>query len=340
MRFYSTDSVGEKQRTAYWSSLASEAITPMKADAGRSSRAFFGRMWAHNVGRIAFVRAFSTSVVLRRTPADIARMQERRFLITMSEDARFVERGNGYEAELRPNDLLFSDLTEPNITLHSGCTALTVLIPEADFKRHLPGADDLNGLIVRGDRGAGRIAASMIRALAPNNEQHFNDHAAEHVATALLHAIAAAYAETYGERIQADAATGSRRLQMVQFVEEHLDEAELNVARVATAFGVTDRYVRMLFEGSQEPLSAYIRRRRFEECARQLCDPLLRSRTISEIALSCGFNSLASFDRAFKAYFDMTPREYRVSCDRPVERPPVVSGVADGQGRGARKRSS
>lgn len=310
MRFFSTEEVPTGQRLAYWSALASEAIAPMSVDVGRSSTAIQGRLWAHKIGAIDIVRACSTSVVLRRTPTEIARMKERCFLVTISEDARFLVRGKGYEAELRPNDFILYDLTQPGLTIHSGCTALNVLIPEGLLRRHLPSVDDLNGTIVRCDRGAGLIVATMIRALAPNKEP-LNGCAADHVCTALLHAIAAACAEAHDIPISPETASGSRRDQIVHFVEGHLYDADLSIVMVAAAFGVSDRYVRMLFERGEEPLSAYIRRRRFEECARQLRDPLQRSRTISEIALSCGFNSLASFDRAFKAHFDMTPREYR-----------------------------
>ena len=315
MRFCSTEEVPTRQRVAYWSALASDAITPMSVDAGRSPAVFTGRLWSHKVGRLAFIRAYSTSVVLRRTPADIARMTQRGFLVTMSEDTRFAVRGKGYEAELKPSDLIVYDLTQPGMTVHSGCTALNVLVPESDFRRYLPGADDLNGLIIRGDRGAGLIAATMIRALATNKEQQLNDCAADHVATAFLHAMAAACAETQGLQLPLEVACGSRRQQITQFVEAHLNDADLSVARVAATFGVSDRYVRMLFEGCREPLSVYIRRRRFEECGRQLRDPRRPSRSISDIALSCGFNSLASFDRAFRAQFGMTPREYRMNAD-------------------------
>lgn len=238
-------------------------------------------------------------------------MCERRFLVTTSEDAPFYVSGKGYEAQIKPNDLIVYDLTQPSLTIHSGCTALNVLIPEADLRRHLPARDHPNGLIIRADRGSGLIAATMIRALAPNKERHLTGNAGDHMAMALLHAIAAACAETRGVRLSPEAAQGSRRQQITRFVEAHLGDADLSVAMVAAAFRVSDRYVRLLFEDGDEPLSAYIRRRRFEECARQLRDPMRRTRTISDIALSYGFNSLASFDRAFKAYFAMTPREYR-----------------------------
>jgi AraC-like DNA-binding protein len=76
-------------------------------------------------------------------------------------------------------------------------------------------------------------------------------------------------------------------------------------------FGVSPRYVRMIFAARQENVSAYILRRRLEECAQQLTSVLWSGHTIAETASSWGFTSMAHFTRAFKDRFGVTPRQYR-----------------------------
>jgi AraC family transcriptional activator of tynA and feaB len=310
MRFYSTLDVARAQRAEYWAALASETIVPVSVEVDRPGH-FEGRLWAFKIAGIDVTRAYSSAVVLRRTAADVARTQERAFVVTLAEDSPFCVRVKGRERIVGPNDLIIGSVTEPSATAHNGCTALTLRVPEADFKRHLPTADDLTGFVVPGDHGAGLMAAMMIRSLAAKGAGSIDPRSAEHVAEALLHMIAAAYAATHGARAIFDDTAKSRRYDILRFVEAHLGDAELCVGDVAAVFGVSDRYVRMLFEESDEPLSAYIHRRRLEECARELRDPLLRRRTVSEIAFTWGFNSLGSFDRVFKARFDMTPGQYR-----------------------------
>jgi AraC family transcriptional activator of tynA and feaB len=312
MRLFSTDKVDPGHRVEYWGALASDTICPMSVGGVRSPAAFAGRLWAYNrIGPIDVIRACSTSVVLRRTGLDVARTQSRRFLVSMAEDTTHLVRTRQWEHVLRPNDLLIIDTTERGETIHSGCTAMTLSIAETDFKQYLPGADDLSGLVVRGDRGAGLLAATLIRALTPSKSHEFANNAGEHVATALLHAIAAAYAERYGTTTAPGSRATARQLAITRFVDDHLHDGDLTVQKVAADFALSDRYVRMLFADRDESLAAYIQRRRLEESARQLRDPLWRSRTISDIALNWGFNSLGSYDRAFKARFDVTPRQYR-----------------------------
>jgi AraC family transcriptional regulator, positive regulator of tynA and feaB len=311
MRVYSTQEVAKGQRLDYWSALASEAITPMRVDARKGYTSFEGRLWVDQIGSIGVSRAYSTAVVISRTGVNIAQTQERAFVVSMAEDADYCMRAKGWERLVRRNDILITDATQRGTIVHAGCTALTLRVPDRVFRQYLPGVDDLIGLVLPGDRGAGRLAATMLRAIAPKSGRHFDACSGDHLATALLHAIAGACTECFGAKSVRRATAASRRYEILQFVEAHLGDADLNVQNVAANFELSDRYVRMLFEDHGEPLSMYMQRRRLEESARQLRDPLWRSRTVSEIAFRWGFNSLGSYDRAFKARFEMTPRQYR-----------------------------
>jgi AraC-like DNA-binding protein len=314
---YTTEHVDTRRRLDYWSALASDAITPMHVSAGGRSP-FEGRLWVDRLGRIDIARAYSSSAVIRRTHANIARAAQRVFLVSMSEEASYHVRMGRCTRLVRGGDLLISDSGEPEEIVHAGCAVIVMRVPECVLKEHLPVADDLTGLIVRGDRGAGLLASTMIRSVARSMRQGFDSGVCEHLAAAVLHSVAAAYAEAYGVRFVSASTADTRRFEITRFVDAHLGDAELTVQKVAAAFGLSDRYLRLLFENTGESLAAYVKRRRLEESARQLRDPLCRSRTVSEIAFSWGFNSLGSYDRAFKARFDVTPRQYRQRCDAGV----------------------
>ena len=310
MQVFTTGQVDTSRRLDYWSALASDAITPMRVSAGKDS-SFEGRLWTAKLGDIDIARAYSSSVVIRRTPEEIARAEQCAFLLSISEEASYRFRIRGSQREGRAGELLLTASTEREEIVHSGCTVIVLRVPDLLLKAHLPAADDLIGLVVRGDCGAGLVASTMIRALARNMRNGFDTAVGEHLTAALLHSVAAAYAETFGTPSVSMVTVESRRFEITRYADAHLADSDLTVQKVALAFGLSDRYVRMLFEGEREPLSAYIQRRRLEESARQLRDPLWRSRTVSEIAFNWGFNSLGSYDRAFKARFEVTPREYR-----------------------------
>ncbi len=67
----------------------------------------------------------------------------------------------------------------------------------------------------------------------------------------------------------------------------------------------------MIFASGNETVSAYILRRRLEECARQMADPTWNGHSITEIAFAWGFNSAPHFTRSFRDRYGVAPREYR-----------------------------
>ena len=67
----------------------------------------------------------------------------------------------------------------------------------------------------------------------------------------------------------------------------------------------------MLFADDDESVTAYIGRRRLEECAKQIASPGWRNLTITEIAFHWGFNSSSHFARAFRRRFGMTATDLR-----------------------------
>jgi AraC-like DNA-binding protein len=309
MRVYTTDSVDRQRRVDFWSSLSSNNITPMLISADQRSP-FEGRLWVDRLGPVGLARAYSSGVMIRRMGYR-HRSGERDFVLTMSEAAHYTAVTKGQEQLVRGGDLRLSDSSEVMELTHAGCTVIVLCINEHVLKEYLPMADDLVGSVVRGDRGAGLHASTLIRSLPAGMRYGFVDNATEHLSAALLHSIAAAYSQAYALTDAAPMTAGARRVAIKRFVEMRLGDAALTVQSIAGEFDLSDRYLRMLFEPDGESLAAYLQRRRLEEAARQLRDPQSDARTISEIAFAWGFNSLGSFDRAFRARFATTPSQYR-----------------------------
>ena len=94
-------------------------------------------------------------------------------------------------------------------------------------------------------------------------------------------------------------------------IERDLRDPELSPARLASRLRMSRRHLRAIFAMSNETVSAYILRRRLEECARELADPARGRASITEIAFGWGFNSAPHFTRTFRDRFGIPPREYR-----------------------------
>jgi len=94
----------------------------------------------------------------------------------------------------------------------------------------------------------------------------------------------------------------------IDFIEAHL-HIEIDANEVAKAAGLSQWHFQRIFKAlTNETLKTYIRSRRFAKAL----DQLLRSQLpILDVALASGFETQASFSRAFKACFHITPNQYR-----------------------------
>jgi AraC-like DNA-binding protein len=102
------------------------------------------------------------------------------------------------------------------------------------------------------------------------------------------------------------------------FVERQLSNPDLSCEVIAAHHGISQRYLRKLFEGSADSLSEWIWRRRLDQARRDLADPLLRHIGIATIGYDVGFKTSAHFSRAFKRRFGMSPSECRQQDGQPA----------------------
>lgn len=106
-----------------------------------------------------------------------------------------------------------------------------------------------------------------------------------------------------------------------QTIEMRLSDPNLNYQAVAKEHGISPRYLQKLFESIDDSFSHYVKVRRLERCRLDLRSPLSAQRSISDILFQWGFNDSASFSRAFREQYGMSPREYRrmPEPDEPTE---------------------
>ncbi|GKQ51255.1 hypothetical protein BRSPCE3_21100 [Bradyrhizobium sp. Ce-3] len=114
---------------------------------------------------------------------------------------------------------------------------------------------------------------------------------------------------------------GSRRAQQAlrvgrlslarRLITRHLAKPALSPGMVAEMLGVSVRYLHVLFEATGASFSQTVTAERLSESRRLLCEK--PPRPIADVALSCGFGSLATFYRIFSASEGLTPGEYRAA---------------------------
>ncbi len=95
----------------------------------------------------------------------------------------------------------------------------------------------------------------------------------------------------------------------IRYLETNLRDPDLNADRVAAHFGVSTRYLQILFARQGMTVSEWIRQRRLDACryALQCKTP---HETITKIAFTWGFNDSSHFTRLFRQRFGIAPKAY------------------------------
>ena len=99
----------------------------------------------------------------------------------------------------------------------------------------------------------------------------------------------------------------ARLMHVQQWIEAHIRDADLSLETVASANGMSLRYLHALFEGCEMSVSEWIWNRRLQLAY----DGLAKGggQSITSIAFDHGFNSSAHFSTMFKRKYGLSPRD-------------------------------
>ncbi|MDZ4129015.1 MAG: AraC family transcriptional regulator [Hydrogenophaga sp.] len=114
------------------------------------------------------------------------------------------------------------------------------------------------------------------------------------------------------EKLSGEEVAALRLLKAEQFIAEHIADPLLDAKVVAKHVAMSVRHLNRVFEVHQCSVTQWIWRERLEMAHRQLVDPALMTRSISEIALGCGFSTQSHFAREFKSHYGLTPSQHRM----------------------------
>lgn len=108
-------------------------------------------------------------------------------------------------------------------------------------------------------------------------------------------------------------------INVIQGLVDHIEtnlEFEVNIVDLASSYEISPYHFQRLFKALVgDTLGQYIRGRRLTKAAELITDT---RDGLLDIAIAVGFNSHEAFTRSFKSYFNVAPKDFRIS------RPPVV----------------
>jgi AraC family transcriptional activator of tynA and feaB len=181
---------------------------------------------------------------------------------------------------------------------------LTLLVPKPRLKMFLGDAEKYAGKVVSGSDKAEGIAAEALRRVA-RDFATVSESSANVVLDPILSLLSATL-EARNPPSKASLGHNDSFRTFCRHVEMNLGDSALTPAAVASAHGVSVRYLHLVFAEQGTSFGRLLRQKRLAHCCREL-SIARRADTITEIAFRWGFNDMAHFSRAFRAEFGMSP---------------------------------
>lgn len=114
-------------------------------------------------------------------------------------------------------------------------------------------------------------------------------------------------------------------------IQANLANPDLSPGVIASGKRMSVRYLHALFENDNTTVQQYVIRQRLLRCRRELENPKMAGRTITEIAFAWGFQNSTHFSRRFKAEFGLSPQDCRSQAAAAAGRPAGAPAQRPGQ---------
>ncbi len=312
METFRASGLSGRTRVAAWTALYSSRLDKVDVTPADQEN-FEAELTLGMLGPIRVARMTCGRSSIARTPRHIVHAPGRVFSFILQARGNGVLAQYGHEARLREGDITLCDSAAPHAyNVDDSSEVLMLRVPANMLKERLPSPEQFCGRHLASTEGLACTVAAVMSSLCTQLEQGLSPYFQNSLARHVLDLLATSYAIAFDSVATASSVVSSRHAKVKLYIEQHLRDPELSPCTIAQGLKLSSRYLRMIFATTRETVSAYILRRRLEECARQMSDPQWRGHSIAEIAFGWGFNSAPHFTRSFRDRYGLSPRHYRV----------------------------
>ena len=274
------------------------------------------------LGSAVLVDLTITPVIFEHSASLVARAGVDHLMLTMYLAGECAFTAGRRIIAARPGDIFVVDYSEPNFSRSSsddGSThVVNLILPRARLAPLLAAPNAVQGAVILRETAAGRLVREHMLALN-DATSGLTPSEIELRLTQLAHLVA----QSLGPADADDPGVARQALlsSIKRHVEQQLVMPGVGVDYLCDRFGLSRSALYRLFE-PEGGLAAYIQQRQLIRAYAQLAAPEIRHRRIIEIALENHFASDATFARAFRRQFGVTPREVRaLAAGRDVPEP-------------------
>jgi AraC-like DNA-binding protein len=299
------------RRLAVWQDIVCDTFVGLDCRSDMDDR-FWGSVSQTMIGPVSATRVDSCAQRVLRTPSRISRASDDFVLVALGTSGVNGVFQDGREAVMSAGQFVIYDTTRPyELRFDDSFTQTIFQIPRKLLHQRVGSFDTLTATTFSGERPLERLAYEFLLGMSKTIDQ-VDGATATRLLDQALDLIAMAFADRMQQHSPDLSFHRSALLyRLKSYILTHLRDPELSVPRAAAAIGISPRYASDLMASEQTSFRSYVQMQRLERCKRDLSDPALMARHVSDIAYAWGFNDLAHFSRIFKQKFGASPREWR-----------------------------
>jgi AraC family transcriptional regulator, positive regulator of tynA and feaB len=304
---WSTEQSQPGQALFYWKDVICAKLLDLQIDSAQQSK-FRGQISKHSLGALKANFISASQQRVWRPRQGCRRPRDSVFhLIHVRRGVQFVELC-GRSLKLEPGDCLLVDCQSGfTFDFPEGIEAMVLEMRRDWLQGWLPVPEEAAGQVFGREPGWGSTLTSALGNLTPATVGNFGmpDSAiAEQIAVLLgLAAAPVAPAPTTHKR--------ALLKRVSETLRERCHEPELDPSAVASALGMSRRYIHVLFAAAGTTFSQELYNFRLQRAGRLLRDRRYAGVGIAEIAWNCGFSEPSHFSRRFRQCFGVPPTGYR-----------------------------
>jgi len=307
---YSTADIVPRDRFSYWSDAVCASYVQLGCEVARTA-GFSGDLEIARFSGLSISKVSGAAHKVIRRPQDIRASSDADFLVSLQtrNSSRLTQFGQ--VADLLPGDLALYDSTQPySLELGPDFAQTVFQFPKKRLLDRLPVAQTLGGTRLDGRSDIGRLVRETILGFSEHLDSG-NAAMSALLQDTLIDVIATGLAAEADTRLELSSSDRQALLRARTFIADTLSDPDLDRTRVAEAAGLSVRRLNGLFHAEGTSIAGEIRTKRLETVAGRLRDPRFALLSISDIAMSCGFNNLQHFSTLFRKTFGMSARTYR-----------------------------
>jgi AraC-like DNA-binding protein len=314
MALFSTASIPPRQKFEAWRHVITQQFLPLRPEPVRRAR-FWGEVQGGSLDSMAFARVRASGQVVHRAGREISQSAPDALFVNVH-----VSGSSALECDLGAHrmatgDLFFVDGRRP-FRLH--CEApmhhVVVAIPMDRLRTSLRRPELAAGAVIRRGRGVSALLSDYLVSIAGEYDE-LHASAASSAAGHLATLVALVLNQCHGEvPLPRDAVRAALYSRASQIIEQELGDSSLSPGRIAKRLHVSVRFLHGLFTERGTSTMRHVYDRRVRRAAAMLDSTEYSHRSITDIAMSCGFSDLTHFGRVFSRTYHASPRAFRAQC--------------------------